>query len=105
MQVPDVLVGAAIGDQTVPMFFQVELLDQLLDGLEKIVEEIRVVRGQIDQALERSFRHQQDVERIARFGMVTGEQSRGFVNAFDGKQERHMGNDPEEQGSKNRRTS
>lgn len=46
----DVLVGAAVGDQAVAMYLQLEAVDQDLNGLEEFGEEITVIRGQIGQA-------------------------------------------------------
>jgi hypothetical protein len=66
----NVLVSAAIGDQAIAGFLQIESLNEHFDGLEKIVEKVCIRGCEVSKILAIAFGDQQDVQRIAGPGML-----------------------------------
>lgn len=66
----NVLVSAAIGDQSIAGFFQIESLKEHFDGLEKIAEEVCIRGCEVSKTLEIAFGDQQDVQRTVGSAML-----------------------------------
>lgn len=80
VQVGEILEFAAVDDQAVSAFGQMELLDELLSCGVEIRQEGNVShRVERAQGGNRLFRHEQDMQRVSGLRMVKGQQRSGLA--------------------------
>lgn len=80
VQVGEILEFAAVDDQAVSAFGQVEFLDELLGcGVE--IRQKRNISHRVERAEggNRLFRHEQDMQRVSRLRMVKRQQRGGLA--------------------------
>ena len=76
MQIREILIFAAVDDQTITVIIQFKLPDQFLNGGEYIAQEIKIA-GWVERAQtgDGFFGHQQDVQRVTWGRVVKGQKS------------------------------
>ena len=97
MQLRDVLVHTAVGDQAIAAFLQLELSDQALHGQGQLAQEGRVGDGQIHERGIGPFGRQQDVQRVAGLWVMKGDQGFGLTQALDRDGKTHVPEHPTDQ--------
>ncbi len=78
-----VLILPAVDDQTVAFISQPKLVDETLRRADEISHEDGIVGIEGPKIREFQLRHQQNVDGIAGFGVLKGDQGIGFAQAFN----------------------
>lgn len=79
MQVVHILIRAAIGQQPVPAFLEIEFPNQVTDNAQQIVEETTIRRWHIQNGFVVAFRNDQDVGAVAWLRVVESQQAFGLA--------------------------
>lgn len=74
MELGHILVVAAIGDEAVARFVEIEFLHEALHGCHQVYQKISIAWFEGHQAADLAFRHEEDVQGIARLGVIESNQ-------------------------------
>ena len=90
VELRDVLVRAAVGDQAVAFLFEAKLLDQAPNGTIEVDHEFCVGLIEIGEAANGALGQQQDVQGVAGAWMVKGQQVGSIDQPLNRDYEAHM---------------
>ena len=94
MQLGDILVITAVGNEAVAGVIEVELLDEALHGCHQVYQEISIGGLEGHHAADLAFGDDENVERVAGLGVVEGEQQVCFTETIDGDSKAHVCKQP-----------
>jgi len=92
MQVWNFLVSSGVNDET-PVF-EFHIFGDVLRGFEYLQQQACVGWLNSGQIAQGFFRHDDDMQRITRLGMMKGQQALAGVDAFERQEKTHMGKNP-----------